>query len=140
MESKLMPIDNGRLVLTATLTATLNKEGYSTVKTVDAVNAALGRLNATKRSIPKLGDSSITKDKFGVSLSLGTERYEGKLTPGLHFDAYNSAIKRLEKIVGVQDNFPLADCFRTWLDGFARPEVKSKEHGPVNNPNNPVPA
>lgn len=138
MESQLnMSIENGRLVLTATLTETLNREGYSTVKTVEAINSALGRLNKTRSSIPKLGESNISKDKFGVSLALGTERFEGKLNPPLLFDAFNSGVKRLEKLVGVIPMFPLPECLREWLDGFAKPT--SKVQGPVNNPTNPVP-
>lgn len=102
--------------------------GYSSVKVVNAVNAALGALEAHSEE-GKLGDGRVTKSEYKVTETV-TLKYKGdKATAPLLFDAWHSAIAKAEKIASFE-SLVLPGVFIQWLDKFAKAdksEAKSAE-------------
>lgn len=91
----------------------LINSGYSTVKVINAVNAALGQL-ASKGSEAKTGNGSLSKDTYKVSVT-STEKFVGTRTVPLAFDAWHSAIERAHKIAQFEC-VDLPEVFNEWLE------------------------
>lgn len=119
-----------RLNLCQSFRNSLIEHGYSTVKIVNAVNAALGELDksGTKQS-EKLGDGRLTKTAYKVTETTTiAETYSGNASSiPLRVDVFNSQLAKLEK-VAVFENAPLPPVFCEWFDKFAKadkPEVEA---------------
>lgn len=119
---------SNRLNLCVAVRNTLRLGGYSTVKTVNAVNAALGELevSGTKRNT-KLGDGRITKTAYKVTETetIGETFSGSSATVPLRFDAWHSAIAKAEKIAAME-SVTLPGIFVDWLNGFAKCESKEE--------------
>lgn len=98
--------------------------GYSTVKVVSAVNAALGEL-ANIATTEKAGDGSLTKSSFKVTNTV-TFKYEGKRTLPLVFDAWHSKQSQADKIASMEV-VEVPSIFHAWLDKFAKADAKQSE-------------
>lgn len=113
-----------RLNLCCAVRTALINSGYSTVKVVDAVNAALNDLQEVD-SEAKLGNGSITKATkerpalYKVSETV-TTKYRGPISVPLIFDRWHSAIRAAEKIApfGCVD---LPEEFTPWLEKMKEP-------------------
>jgi predicted small secreted protein len=106
-----------RLNLCTPVRLALIAMGVSTVKTVNAVNAALGQLKSVKDEA-KLGGSSIQakKETFSVT-ETESHKYQGKITPPLYFDAWHTAIDKANKLAAFE-SVDIPKCFREWLANF----------------------
>lgn len=102
-----------RINLCTPVRQALAARNVSTVKVVDAVNAALGQLEAGKVT-NRLGDGSVSKTAYSVSHAV-TTKFSGKRNMPLDFDAFNGMVAKIEK------KFPSFACnipeqFNEWLD------------------------
>lgn len=102
-----------RINLVNPVRVSLINSGYSTVKVVNAVNAALGQLNS-KGSEAKTGAGSVSKDIYKVSVST-VEKFTGTKTIPLQFDAWHSAIAKAHKVAEF-DCVDLPAEFSPWLE------------------------
>lgn len=104
-----------RINLITCIRVALLDSGYSTVKVVAAVNAALGELKKSKET-EKLGSGAANtkRGQYGVTLSV-SQKWEGKLTLPLHFDAWHGAVERANKIAEI-DMVSIPSVFLVWLD------------------------
>lgn len=120
-------------LITPVRTALLNS-GYSSVKVVAAINSALGELKVAK-STERLGDGSMSrKGKYGVT-NVVSEKYEGKYSMPLLFDAWHSKLASAHKVAEF-DGIDLPAVFSEWLD-----KMKVVTPVPMQQPeSNPVPA
>lgn len=126
---------SNRLNLCVSLRNTLTELGYSTVKAVNAVNAALGELKVTgTKETVKMGDGRITKTQYKVTeTETIAETYAASSgNIALRFDAFNSQLAKLEKIaeLGSVDGFgsiALPETFTSWLDKFAKAQVPAEQ-------------
>jgi hypothetical protein len=101
----------------APIRAALIAGGYSTVKVTNAVNSALGELNATS-SESKLGDGRITKTAYKVTESTST-KFEGKADSApLRFDAWCGVINKANDIASFA-SVEIPKVFKDWLE-FAK--------------------
>ena len=120
---------SNRLNLCVTLRNTLLNSGYSTVKAVNAVNAALGDLTiAGSEDKVKMGDGKLTKTAYKVSeVTTTTDKYTGSLgNIALRFDAFNAALSKVEKIAEVE-SITLPEIFVDWLNKFAKAEKSAEQ-------------
>ena len=101
-----------RLNLVNPVRVALELGGYSTVRVVNAVNAALGQLEKVS-SESKSGNGSVSKGMFKVSETL-TIKYKGERNDPLDFDAWHSAIARANKIAEFE-SVSLPVRFNDWL-------------------------
>lgn len=85
-----------RLNLCVPVRSALVNSGISTVKVVNAVNAALGALDV-KGSDSKTGDGKVSKEGYKVTVT-DTTKYAGPKCDPLVFDAWHSAIARAYKV------------------------------------------
>lgn len=106
-----------RLNLIPSVRRGLLDNGFSTVKVVSAVNAALGEL-ALASETQKSGDGNITKDGYKVTNTVAF-KYEGKRTLPLMFDAWHSAQAKAAKIAEMEV-VSIPPIFNTWLEKFAK--------------------
>ena len=109
-----------RYNLVSTVRSLLSEQGYSSVAVVNAINAAMGQLVETKRTI-KLGDGSVTKNAYRVSES-ESRRFEGKRNGALDMDAFNSHIGKIEKRLGAMVLKEFPESIKDWLS--AHPAFK----------------
>lgn len=120
---------NGRLNLCTVVRESLLLAGYSTVKTCNAVNSALGELevSGTRKGL-KLGDGRLTKSAYKVTeTETITETLSGSSNSiPLRFDAWNSAMAKAEKIA-VMVSVVIPVSFAEWLDKFAKADKKALE-------------
>jgi hypothetical protein len=119
-----------RINLVAPVRQALINAGYSTVKVVSAVNAELGKLGG-EVSAAKLGGGRLTgkATEYRVSESV-TTAYSGKLTDGLHFDAWHTKIESANKVAEFE-TVAIPARFLPWLNKFA---TADKEPAPASNP------
>lgn len=106
-----------RLNLITPVRTALKDAGISTVRLVNAVNAALGELKP-KSSESKLGDGKIGPKSSGSPYKVTeTEatKYEGPVNAPLLFDAWHSALAKAEKIATF-DTVALPGVLSTWLE------------------------
>ena len=108
-----------RINLVSCVRAALIEQGISTVKVVDAVNSAIGGLEAIKAT-DKLGAGSVTKKAYKVTHAVSTQ-YGGKITMPLLFDAWHSKIEAACK-VAVFDTVGIPAVFKDWLAKMAKTE------------------
>lgn len=93
----------------------------STVKVCDAINAALGELEAGKQT-SRLGIGSVSKKQmYGVTESVST-KYVGTCTIPLRFDAWHCAVEKAEKIAST-DTVVIPEVFHEWLTKMIRTEA-----------------
>jgi len=121
-----------RINLVAPVRQALIDAGYSTVKVVAAVNAELGNLGG-EISAAKLGGGRATGKltEYAVSESV-TTKYTGKLTDGLHFDAWHTKIEAAEKVAQFR-HVDIPGQFVDWLNKFAKADVQPLPSTPAVN-------
>lgn len=103
--------------------------GYSTVKVVNSVNSELGKIGV-RETESKTGASRVTGKGTEYDVSTGTTtKYRGKLTMPLYFDAWCSAIAKVEKVAPFPRDgvIPIPAPFITWMDTFAKADKKTVE-------------
>lgn len=111
-----------RLNLCTVVRHSLLAEGYSVVKTVNAVNAALVKLTQSGDVDSTTSDGKVTKEEYKVSVT-EKAKFTGKVTMPLQFDAWHSAIAKAEKVLQF-DSVSIPGSVREWLNGFAKGEAK----------------
>lgn len=107
-----------RLNLVVPVRCALEASGYSTVRVVNAVNAALGQLEKIS-SESKSGHGSVSKGMFKASETL-TIKYKGERNDPLDFDAWHSAIAKAHKIAEF-DTVGIPVRFVEWLEKMREP-------------------
>lgn len=112
-----------RLNLCNVVRNSLTDAGYSTVKVVSAVNAALGEVEMIGET-GKIGDGSVTKSAYKITVS-ASYKFEGKKTLPLVFDAWHSKVHAAEKIAE-SDTIAIPGIFKPWLDKFAKSKVEEQ--------------
>lgn len=109
----------------------LINNGYSTVKVTNAVNSALGELNAVAAE-SKLGDGRITKTSYKVTESTST-KFEGKADSApLRFDAWCGAVDKANKIASFT-SIEIPTVFKQWLEFAKTPEAELKKEVATGN-------
>lgn len=102
----------------------LQEQGISTVRVVDAVNAALADTEVVSTE-GKLGDGKVTKATknqpswFKVTETVSIKR-RGTVSAPLLFDAWHSAVAKAEKIASFEA-IELPDVFADWLAKMKEP-------------------
>lgn len=118
-----------RYNLCETVRELLVSQGYSTVLVVNAVNSAMGQCEEVKRSA-KLGAGSLKKTTYGVSETT-TVRFEGERNGALDMDAFNSAVEKIEKRLGVLKLAEFPASLKDWLE--AHPAFKGEQKSVEQN-------
>lgn len=114
-----------RLNLCVAVRNSLINMELSTVKVVNAVNSALGELEARSEE-SKLGDGRVTKSEYKVTETT-TSKYAGqKTTLPLLFDAWHSQVAKAEKIASFE-TIELPGIFKQWLEKFAKANEADKK-------------
>lgn len=112
-----------RLNLCTPVRLSLLALGYSTVKIVNAVNAELGKL-AVVETTGKMGDGKLASKGTEYRSSVSeTHKLSGKLTMPLYFDAWHSAVAKVEKIAPFKA-IEVPAPFVAWADKFAKADKK----------------
>lgn len=101
-----------RINLIPPIRKALVNAGISTFRVVEAVNAELGKLEATKESA-KLGTGSVTKAGYKVTGVVSTV-YKGNKTIPLLFDAWHGKVEAAYKVAGF-DEIAIPGIFSEWL-------------------------
>src|SRR5262245_59800621 len=115
-----------RYNLVTPVRAALIAGGYSTYLVVNAINAALGELDKTKES-DKLGVGSSTRKgtKYSVTNTV-SQKFEGKMTMPLLFDAWHCKVEAANKVASF-DSIELPGIFNDWLGKMKKREGDSEE-------------
>jgi hypothetical protein len=100
----------------------LVEAGISSVLVVSAVNAALGELTMVKRS-ERTGSGTVSKSSYSVSMSI-SERFSGKRTMPLLFDAWHGKIAAAHKVAAF-DSVAIPSIFEDWLAKFSKPAIET---------------
>lgn len=112
-----------RINLIACVRSALTAAGLSTVKVVNAVNAALGQLELQGKS-DKLGVGSVTKKAYKVTNTV-TMKYSGAISMPLLFDAWHCKLEAANKIAEIPA-ITIPEVFMEWLGAMkseADPEL-----------------
>lgn len=97
--------------------------GYSTVLVMNAINSALGELEA-KKSDSKLGDTRLTKTAFKVRETVTLDYQASTSNIALRFDAWSGIMEKANSIASFE-TVSIPGIFQQWLDKFAKAD-KSK--------------
>lgn len=109
--------------------ASILKEKLSTVKVLNACNAALGELDKSgTKSTLKQGAARVTKTAFKISeAETITDTYAGDSSSiPLRFVAWQAAIEKAEKIAAF-DNVAIPATFLEWMQFAKVNEPEAKE-------------
>lgn len=97
--------------------------GYSTVLVMNAVNSALGELEA-KKSDSKLGDTRLTKTAFKLRETVTLDYEASTSNIALRFDAWSGVLEKANTVASFE-TVAIPGIFGQWLDKFAKAD-KSK--------------
>jgi hypothetical protein len=111
-----------RINLVSPVRVALVEAGVSSVLVVSAVNAALGELEMVRRS-ERTGSGTVSKSNYSVSISI-SERFTGKRTMPLLFDAWHSKIEAANKVAAF-DRVAIPSTFEDWLAKFRKPAMET---------------
>lgn len=118
--------------LSAPVRQSLENEGYSTVKVLNACKSHLGKLVGKQTGEDKRSDMrvSVKSDKAKFSIKPGTVSFTGTADIVNTFIAYNDGIQHVSNKIACMENAgPVPIVFKQWLDGFARPNDKDTANG-----------
>jgi hypothetical protein len=120
-----------RLNLIVEVRAALIGEGYSTVRVVNAVNAALNDLKEDEKhpATQRTGDGKIVSrgKEYAVGVNIRIN-YRGKSdSPPLLFDAWHSAIAKCQTIAEFPVTIP--PIFAPWLEKMKATKEEATKEG-----------